>query len=139
MGLFPTDDPQYKAVYAEEAAMVDASELIARALEASGLTRADLARALNVTRSEVTERLRGDRNITVRNLAATLHALGAALKLDAHIPAARPVSEPIDLAKYAGWTSPALHSAHVGERPTAAASQYKRPAVTQYKRRVGAR
>lgn len=104
MGLFPTDDPQYRAVYAEEAAMVDASELIAHALETSGMSRADLARALNVTRSEVTERLRGDRNITVRNLAATLHALGATLKLDCNLPVAHVVREPIDMAKYRGWS-----------------------------------
>jgi ribosome-binding protein aMBF1 (putative translation factor) len=83
MGLFPTEDPRYAAVYAEEAAMVDASELIADALERSGMSRADLARALGVSRSEVTARLRGERNITVRKLAETLHALGSSLKVSA--------------------------------------------------------
>ncbi|WP_194421836.1 helix-turn-helix domain-containing protein [Microbacterium abyssi] len=136
MGLFPTDDPQYKAVYAEEAAMVDASEIIARALEASGLSRADLARSLNVTRSEVTERLRGDRNITIRNLAATLHALGAELQVGARIPEAHAVAEPIDLAKYAGWESPSVHAAHEKELPSV--SSYRRPAAARYRKRVGA-
>ncbi|TFD46981.1 XRE family transcriptional regulator [Cryobacterium frigoriphilum] len=63
--------------------MVDASELIASALERSGMTRADLARALGVSRSEVTARLAGERNITVRKLAATLHVLGLRLELTA--------------------------------------------------------
>lgn len=61
--------------------MVDAAELIAEALEASGMTRAQLARTLHISRGEVTARLRGERNITVRKLAATLHALGADLRL----------------------------------------------------------
>ncbi|KJL23788.1 helix-turn-helix protein [Microbacterium oxydans] len=130
MGLFPTNDPHHEAVYAKEAAMVDASELIARALEASGLSRAELARVLKVSRSEVTERLRGNRNITVRNLAATLHALGAELQLGARMPAAEQSSAPVDLAKYAAWKSPALHTTHVSER--AAASRYRRPTAPEY-------
>lgn len=136
MGLFPTDDPHHEAVYAKEAAMVDASELIARALEASGLSRAELARALKVSRSEVTERLRGNRNITVRNLAATLHALGAELQLGARMPAAKQVDAPIDLAKYAAWRSPSLHTTHVSER--AAASRYRRPVAPEYTRKIRA-
>jgi predicted XRE-type DNA-binding protein len=79
--VFPNNDPAYDAIYAQEAAMIDASELIARALESSGMTQADLARALGVSRSEVTARLGGERNITVRKLAETLHALGAPLML----------------------------------------------------------
>ncbi len=81
MGIFNTDDPGYAAVYAEEAAMVDASSLIAQAVQASGVSQAELARRLGVSRSEITARLQGERNITVRALAKTLHALGASLKL----------------------------------------------------------
>lgn len=79
--VFPIGDSEYDAVYAQEAAMVDASELIARALEASGMSQADLARELGVSRSEITARLKGERNITVRTLAETLHALGHRLAL----------------------------------------------------------
>lgn len=81
MSIFPSNDETYNAVYAEEAAMIDASELLADALERSGLSRADLARQLGVSRSEITARLGGERNITVRKLAATLHALGTQLQL----------------------------------------------------------
>lgn len=85
MGLFPLDEPRYSAIYAEEAAMVDAAELIAEALETSGMSQADLARALGISRSEVTARLRGERNITVRKLAETLHALGNSLTLGSSV------------------------------------------------------
>lgn len=114
MGLFPMDDPEYSAVYAEEAAMVDASEIIAEAIQASGVSQAALARALKVSRSEITERLRGDRNITVRNLAATLHAVGAELELGVRLPAsARPdVREPVDIDAYRRWTMPAAREHH---------------------------
>jgi len=81
MAIFPSDDPDYAATYAEESAMVDAAELIAAALEKSGLSQAELARRLGVSRSEVTHRLRGERNITVRSLAQTLHVLGHRLEL----------------------------------------------------------
>lgn len=81
--VFPVDNPDYDAVFAQERAMVDASELIARALEASGMSRADLARRLGVSRGEITNRLTGERNITVRKLAATLHACGEQLELSA--------------------------------------------------------
>ena len=83
MSIFPTNDETYSAVYAEEAAMIDASELLADALERSGLSRAQLAKQLGISRSEITARLGGERNITVRKLAATLHALGAQLELKA--------------------------------------------------------
>jgi transcriptional regulator with XRE-family HTH domain len=79
--IFPIGNAEYDAVYAREAAMVDASELIAHALETSGMSKADLAGKLGVRRSEITARLQGERDITVRELAETLHALGGRLAL----------------------------------------------------------
>jgi transcriptional regulator with XRE-family HTH domain len=81
MAIFPMHDEEYAATYAEEGAMVDASELIADALEQSGMTRADLARKLSVSRSEITALLEGERNVSVRKLARTLHKLGFVLTL----------------------------------------------------------
>lgn len=40
MGIFDMDDAEYASTFAEEAAMVDASELIAKALERNGQQRA---------------------------------------------------------------------------------------------------
>lgn len=98
MSAFPSDDVGFDATYAEESVMVDASEMLADLLETSGMSRADLARALGVSRGEITERLRGERNITVRKLAATVHALGHRLALSA-------VQTPVGSREdpYAGW------------------------------------
>lgn len=109
MSIFPTNDSTYSAIRAEESAMVDASELIAEALERSGLSRSQLARALGVSRSEVTARLRGERNITVRKLAATLHVLGEDLQLTSHSRAVQASSN-----AFRGWT--ANHFAHLPKR-----------------------
>ena len=79
--MFPKTDPSYALTYAREAAMIEASEAIASALEQSGMTRAELARALDVNPSEITARLQGERNITVRKLAETIHALGGRLEI----------------------------------------------------------
>lgn len=108
MPIFPMDDPAYANVYAEESAMVDASELIADALEDSGLSQAALARALGVSRSEITARLRGERNITVRSLAATLHALGRQVEF-------KSVAEPTSdrSRSYQNWHVPSEESGHV--------------------------
>lgn len=108
MGLFPSDDPGYAATYAEESAMVDAAELIAEALEASGISRAELARRLNVSRSEITSRLIGERNITVRTLATTLHALGSTLELSA----ARPEPARLERRLSERWQALPLHEDH---------------------------
>lgn len=81
--VFPVGDAEFDATYAEEAAMVDASELIAAALAESNMSKTALANALNVSKSEISARLAGERNITVRKLAATLHATGHRLELTA--------------------------------------------------------
>ena len=125
--VFPVGDSTYDAIYAEESAMVDASEVIASALEASGMTRTDLARALGVSKSEVTARLTGERNITVRKLAATLHALGARLELSG---ASRRLSD--SRRRYSAWTTPERFSAQsVGSAkgaPVTYLSEWTQPA-----------
>lgn len=93
MGIFDTGNAEYAAAYSEEAAMVDASELIANALERSAMTKSELARALNVSKSEITARLAGERNITVRSLAKTLHVLGENLELRSSLSSGRRKAE----------------------------------------------
>lgn len=102
MTIFDTNDPEYQAVYAQEAAMIDASELIADALEKSGMTRAELARALKVSKGEITARLKGERNITVRKLAETLHVLGA--RLDLNMSYSRPHPKNMTHLRMAAFT-----------------------------------
>lgn len=92
MHLFPSSIQADDYVYAREAACVDAAEAIAEALARSGMSRADLARALSVSPGEITVRLRGSRNLTVATLAETLHALGAQLEVKPAFPAERSAS-----------------------------------------------
>lgn len=87
----------YESVRAEEDAMIDASELIAGALDDAGLTRSQLADLLGVSRSEVTARLRGERNISLRKLAQTLFVLGQKLTLTVEPKVQRPAPS------YSGW------------------------------------
>lgn len=81
MGIFDMDDAEYASTFAEEAAMVDASELIAKALERNGMASNELAAALGIDEAEVIAFLTGEQNITVRQLAKTLHVLGGRLEL----------------------------------------------------------
>lgn len=95
MGLFDKrlQNAEYRRIYAQEAAMVDASEALAEAMHNSGITRSKLADLLGVSKSEVTARLAGERNITVRKLADTLHAMGYRLEvsIEAHAAEANDV------------------------------------------------
>lgn len=102
-GIFPVGDPSYDAVYAEEAAMIDASELIAHALQENGMSKTQLAAALGVSKSEISARVAGERNITVRKLAATLHALDAKLVLSA---AGKSDERAEDSSPYRAWKAP---------------------------------
>lgn len=83
MAIFPVGDKHYNRIYVQEAALIDAAEAIAEAMESREVTSADLARLLGVNRSEVTARLRGTRNITLKSLAETLHALDHRLVIEA--------------------------------------------------------
>lgn len=110
MSIFPKNDPEFDLIAAEEAAMVDAAETLAEALEHSGMSRADLARALGVSPGEVTVRLRGERNITVRKLAATAHAMGRRLHVGLEPledePAAPFADSASDESSYSRWRRP---------------------------------
>jgi transcriptional regulator with XRE-family HTH domain len=69
------DTPEERRAFAEEGLIADATELVAKALEERGWSQKDLARVLHVRPSEITQRLRGKRNLTLRSLAAMLHAM----------------------------------------------------------------
>lgn len=77
------ETPETRRLLAEELALVDAAELVAEALERRGVTRTDLAKRLKVKLSEISQRLSGKRNVTLRNLAAALHVLDYDLALGA--------------------------------------------------------
>lgn len=66
---------------AEETAVLEASEMVSDCLDERGIKRADLAARLGISRSEVTQRLNGKRNLSVKTLSGMLHEMGYRLCL----------------------------------------------------------
>lgn len=76
--------PERTAVFAEEAAVVEAQSLLHQLMEEKGWSRADLARAMNVSRARVTQIFSDEcKNFTVRLLARAMSALGDELSITA--------------------------------------------------------
>lgn len=64
------------AIFAEEAFVVGVQGLLHQIMEEKGITRADLARALNVSRARITQIFSDEcKNLTVRLLARAMYAL----------------------------------------------------------------
>ena len=81
MSTWFQETPESLRLLAEERALLEAAELISEAIAARGMTRKSLAERLGIARSEVTQRLSGKRNLTIRSLAAMLHELGYDLQI----------------------------------------------------------
>lgn len=75
------------SVYAEESFVVDAQAILHGLMEDKGMTRADLAAAMGVSRARVTQLFSSEcKNFTIRLLARAFHAVGEAPELTcAHI------------------------------------------------------
>lgn len=76
-------DPEFRRLLSIESLVAEAAELIARLMAEQNVSKADLARRLNKSRSWVTQLLSGKANMTVRTLADVTHALDAEVKLSA--------------------------------------------------------
>ncbi|MCW2521794.1 MAG: helix-turn-helix transcriptional regulator [Frankiales bacterium] len=61
---------------AEERLIFESTELVAEKMAEVGMTGRDLAKALGVSPGEISQRMSGTRNLTLRSLASMLHALG---------------------------------------------------------------
>lgn len=83
LGSWFIETPESVRMLAEESAVLEATELVNECLNRRDATRADLAARLNVGRSEVTQRLSGKRNLSVKSLGAMLHELGYRLRFEA--------------------------------------------------------
>lgn len=75
MSIWVRDTDEYRRALAEERLVVAASELTSEALERRGRTRTWLAQQLGVRLPEISQRLSGRRNLTLRSFAAMLHEL----------------------------------------------------------------
>jgi transcriptional regulator with XRE-family HTH domain len=77
-----------EAIFAEEAFVVDVQILLNQIMKEKGFSRADLARAMNVSRARITQIFSDDcKNFTVRLLARAMHAMeeAPALTCDFHL------------------------------------------------------
>jgi transcriptional regulator with XRE-family HTH domain len=75
------DTPATQALLEEERLVVAATEAISEAMDRQGINKRELAERLNVRPSEISQRLSGRRNLTLRSLAAMLHAVGVRARL----------------------------------------------------------
>jgi transcriptional regulator with XRE-family HTH domain len=62
-------------LFAEEGLILDASEAVWLALKESEMSKSDLAKLLGTSKANITQLLNGNRNMTLRTLAAIAHAL----------------------------------------------------------------
>lgn len=81
MSSWWVESPEANRMLAEERALVRAAELVADRVERGGIRRKALAKRLGITASELSQRLSGRRNLTVRSLAAMAHEMGLELVL----------------------------------------------------------
>jgi len=78
-------DDERRRLYERESLAFDATELIARLMAESEVSKAELARRIGKTRSYVTQVLAGSRNLTVYTLADLAFALGYRFELKARV------------------------------------------------------
>ncbi|MEU3014951.1 helix-turn-helix domain-containing protein [Nocardia asteroides] len=71
-----------EALFAEERLLLSATEMVHGALDAKGMSKKRLAELLDVTPTEVSQRLSGRRSLTLRSLARMMHVLGYRVRLD---------------------------------------------------------
>lgn len=69
------ETPESRRLLAEERLIVGAIELVSEAAERRGVTRTELSARLGVNLSEISQRLSGRRNLTLRSFASMLDAL----------------------------------------------------------------
>jgi ribosome-binding protein aMBF1 (putative translation factor) len=95
--------PESERLLSEERVLLEISELVCEALERRGLSRSALADRLEISRSEVSQRLGGRRNLSLRSLADMLHALD--FGLEARLVDRRANSGFCMPARVTNWTS----------------------------------
>ena len=77
---FDTRDYEPDLDILEEAALAMAQATIQNAITRSGISRAELARRLNRSRSFVSRMLSGDHNLTIKTMARALAACGSEVR-----------------------------------------------------------
>lgn len=78
------EGPEFRKLLSIEALVAGASEMVAKLMVEQNVSKADLARKLNKSRSWVTQLLSGEANMTIRTLAEVIFTLNAEVELHAH-------------------------------------------------------
>lgn len=87
-----TDGPEERRILAEERLVVEVAERVSMAIEQTGTLKKDLAERLGIKPAELSQRISGSRNLTLRSLAAMAHELGFEVKIDLQ-PIATPTEQ----------------------------------------------
>lgn len=70
-------NPEYRRLFQQEKLLLEAQALIVEAMDAAEISRAELARRMNVTRGYITQVLSGKNNPTLRSFADFMTVLNA--------------------------------------------------------------
>jgi|SRR6056297_3338887 len=105
-----------RLLYERERAAAWALEMLSQAMEKEGLSKADVARALGVSRPYITKILSGDQNLTIKKFADLAWACNTRVRFDLKpLSQAQFVSEPVNLVKRKQTT---VHYLWEGDRTT---------------------
>jgi transcriptional regulator with XRE-family HTH domain len=97
------ENPQ---LFERERVLMVATELICWAMQQGNVSRAELARRLDVSKSQVTQMLDGEQNMTLATVAEALRVVGYQLYIDA-----RPSIEGMTPLEVSGSSAPSLSPA----------------------------
>jgi len=67
--------PREAVEFDQELLQIDVAEAVVEAMQARGITKAELARRCGITRSALTQRLSGRKTMTLRTVAEMMHFL----------------------------------------------------------------
>ncbi len=74
-----TAGQEAKRLFQQERTILDVTELICEEMNKQGITKAQLAKKMGVSRSAITQMLAGERNMTLRLVSDALFVLGKKL------------------------------------------------------------
>ncbi len=94
------EDPEYRLAFEEEKLIAQLTEGLAGAMVERGWNQKELANALGVSPSYVTQLLRGQRNVSLRTLARMLFKLGKQAALEIGDLQQKPYALPESSAHY---------------------------------------